>query len=215
MQFDIFDSSNKKVGTAEGADEIFSAEVKPHLLHDVVVSQLAGRRRGTHKTKGRSEVRGGGRKPWKQKGTGRARAGTIRSPLFRGGGVVFGPTPRDYSIKLTKKVKRGALVSALSLKASESALRIIDELNFTEPKTKSALEILKTHGLLDKKVLVVIDGADSTDANGAVEKSFRNIPTVNLVKTEGVNVYDLLNADVIVMTRIAFEKTGERVLGGK
>jgi len=206
MNVDILDSAAKKVGEAELASSVFEVEVKPHLLHDVVVDQLAHRRAGTHKTKGRSEVRGGGSKPWKQKGTGRARAGTIRSPLFRGGGVIFGPTPRSYGGSLNKKVKRAALKSALSVKAAEAAITIVDSFSFAAPKTKEAVTALSALGLSAKKTLVVLGSKDTN-----VEKSFRNIARVNLVRAEGINVYDILNAERVVVTKEALNSIQERL----
>lgn len=206
MKLDIVDTRNKKVGQADLDSSVFEVEVKANLLHDVVVAQLAARRSGTHSTKGRHEVRGGGAKPWKQKGLGKARAGSIRSPIFRGGGVTFGPKPRDYSYNLTKKVKRAALKSALTLKAQEKALIVVDALPFDEPKTKAGVATLEAFGITGKKTLVVTHGV-----NLAVEKSFRNIPSVNLLRSEGVNVYDLLNSEAVVMTKDALTAIQERL----
>jgi large subunit ribosomal protein L4 len=200
MKLDIVDSANKKVGDVDLSATVFEVEVKPHLLRDVVINQLANRRRGTHKAKGRAEVSGGGVKPWKQKGTGRARAGSIRSPLFRGGGITFGPTPRDYSYKTPKKVRRAALRSALSVKAADNALIIVDGFGITEPKTKQAALVLNALGVTDMKTLVVIN-----EANVVIEKSFHNIPRVKVIRVEGVNVYDLLDAQRVVVVADAIE----------
>ena len=206
MNLPIVDISNKKVGDAKLAPAVFEVEIRQNIMRDVVVAQLASRRRGTHNTKTRNEVRGGGAKPWKQKGLGRARAGSVRSPIFRGGGITFGPKPRDYSYSPPKKVRKAALKSALSVKAKEKALIVIDAFSFDEPKTKQAVAALTALKLADKKTLVVIDAA-----NSPVEKSFSNIPTVKLLRAEGVNVYDLLNAENVLITQAALLKLEERL----
>lgn len=205
MQIKLVDTKKKKVGDVELLPSIFEAEVKPHLIHDMVVCQMANRRAGTHSTKGMHEVRGGGRKPWKQKGLGRARAGSIRSPLFRGGGIVFGPKPRDYSYNLTKKAARGALISALSLKQNENALIIVDKLVFKEPKTKLAVKTLGGLGLTGKTLIV------SNNKDDNIDKSFRNIPKVKQILAKAINVYDLINADHVLMTKEALDSIQERL----
>lgn len=206
MDIPVVDISNKKVGQASLSPAVFETEIKPSVIQDVVVAQMASRRSGTHSTKTRNEVRGGGAKPWKQKGLGKARAGSIRSPIFRGGGITFGPKPRNYSYNPPKKVRKSALKSALSLKAKENALIVIDNLPFEEPKTKQAVAALSALEILNKKTLVVIESA-----NAPVEKSFKNIPTVKLIRAEGVNVYDLLNAQIVLLTKAALLKVEERL----
>lgn len=206
MKQPIVDDTNKKVGEVELSPAVFEAEVKPHLIRDVVVWQMARRRRGTSKTKNRSEVRGGGQKPWRQKGLGRARAGSLRSPLFRGGGVVFGPSPRDYGYTIPKKVKKGALRSALTLKAGDGAITVVEKLAMAEPRTKKAVEALRALGVADGKTLIVLDGRDAN-----VELSFRNLPKVKLLQAQALNVYDVLNADRLVFTSQALEMAQERL----
>jgi len=195
----VLDQSGQKVGELALKEEIFSGEVKPHLIHEVVKMQLANRRAGTASTKNRSAVRGGGRKPWRQKGTGRARVGTIRSPLWRGGGVVFGPTPRDYSYKVPKKVRKGALRSAVALKAQEGKLVVVDKFELPEAKTKEFAKILKDLSI--QEGLIVIEGKDEV-----LERSSRNIPSIKVLRVEGLNVYDIMRYDTLVMTQQAIEK---------
>ncbi|MBF0171290.1 MAG: 50S ribosomal protein L4 [Nitrospinae bacterium] len=206
MKTDILDTANKKTGEADLAPSVFEAEIKESLLHDVVLCQLASRRSGTHATKTRAFVSGGGVKPWKQKGTGRARAGSIRSPLFRGGAIIFGPSPRDYGYSLPKKVRAAALRSALSAKAAEKAITVIATVAMDAPKTKQAAAMLAALGLADKKVLLLLD-----TRNEAVEKSFRNIDGVKTMHAAGINVYDILNADALLMTNGALEAITERL----
>jgi len=174
---------------------IFGAEVKPHLLHEVVRMQLAARRQGTANTKGRSEVRGGGKKPWKQKGTGRARQGSIRATQWRHGATVFGPTPRSYALGVSKAVRRQALCAALTDKAQSGALCLLDALALEKPSTKAMRGILQGLGLGERRALVVLPARDET-----VEKSARNLPDVRVLTVRGLNVYDVLRADVLVMT---------------
>lgn len=190
--FDVYDIDNNKVSEIELSDAVFSAEIKEALIYDVVRMQMAFRRRGTASTKGRSDVRGGGRKPWRQKGTGRARAGTIRSPIWRGGGTVFGPNPRSYSYKVPKKVRKAALISALSMKVKEDKMLILRDFPMEEIKTKKFKEALDRFGL--KSVLFVLD-----ESNSVLEKSSRNLKEVKMVRAEGVNVYDLLMYNNLVL----------------
>ncbi|MBI4665448.1 MAG: 50S ribosomal protein L4 [Nitrospinae bacterium] len=197
MLVDVLDLSKKKVGEAELSPSVFEAEVKEGLIHEVVLWQLAKRRAGTHNTKVRSEVSGGGRKPWKQKGTGRARAGSIRSSLWRGGSITFGPRPRDYSYSIPKKVRRGALISALSSKVKENAVVVVDSVALAEPKTKLAALALNNLGL-SGKTLVVVDKIEPNTGLG-----FRNIPRVKLMSAQGLNVYDVLNANNLLITKEA------------
>lgn len=199
---DLLDVKGDKVGEIEISDEVFAGEVKGYLIHDVVVMQLANRRRGTASSKTRAEVSGGGRKPYRQKGTGRARQGTSRSPLQVGGGTVFGPHPRDYRYSLPKKVRRSALRSALAVRYTGSAMKVLDKLDFEKISTKSFSGIMKALSL--SKPLVVIDGKDEN-----VEKSARNIPYVKVLRAEGLNVYDIIRHDQLVFTLPALRKVEE------
>lgn len=196
---DVYDLNNKKVGERELKEEIFSVPVKEHLLYESVKMQLACRRSGAASTKRRSDVSGGGVKPWRQKGTGRARAGSIRSPLWRGGGIVFGPHPKDYSYRIPKSARREALKSALALKLKEGYLKVIKELNLSEIKTKTLLDILKGFDAVDS--LIVIDSRDEK-----VEKSARNLPFTKVIRAEGINVYDILNHKKILLTESSLDK---------
>jgi len=191
------------VGELELNEYVFGIEPNVHVMHQAVVAQLASQRRGTHSTLLRGEVSGGGRKPWRQKGTGRARAGSIRSPLWRGGAIIFGPKPREYGFKLPKKVRRLALRSALSSKVNEQKLIVLEDLSLNEAKTREMVKVLKALNAT-KKALIVTDEYIET-----VERSARNIPGVKTVAVEGMNVYDLLNSDVVVMTKAAVTKTEE------
>ncbi len=188
----VYDIEKSKVSELEVSDSIFGAPIKEHLIYEVVRMQMASRRKGSASTKGRSDVRGGGRKPWRQKGTGRARVGTIRSPIWRGGGIVFGPKPRDYSYKIPKKARKAALMSALSLKVKEDKLLILRDFPMEEIKTEKFKEVLDRFGL--KSVLFVLDKSDPI-----LEKSSRNIKDVKMMRSEGVNVYDLLRYDNLIM----------------
>ncbi|MFH0812369.1 MAG: 50S ribosomal protein L4 [Pseudomonadota bacterium] len=199
----VIDLDNKKVDESHLADEIFGVEVRSHLLHDVVKMQLANRRRGTACTKNRSEVSGGGKKPWKQKGTGRARAGTIRSPLWKGGGTVFGPLPRDYSYKVPKKVRKNALRSAISQKLKENKLVIIDSLHLETKKTKKFVSIMEN--LHIPSALII----DMDNLN--LKLSAGNVPGFKVLNPEGLNVYDILLFDYLVLTRVSLEKIEKRL----
>ncbi len=187
-------------------ERLFGASVNEDLLYRAVRMQRANRRQGTHSTKTRGEVSGGGRKPWRQKGTGRARAGSRRSPLWVGGGTTFGPKPRSYETKLTKKMKQGALFSALSDRTREERLTLIDRIGFEEPKTKAAVELLDRLGL-SESTLVVVGSAEYTRP---VKKSFTNLPGVKCIACGGVNVYDVLRHDHLLMTVGAVEELEER-----
>jgi large subunit ribosomal protein L4 len=201
----IYDKSKKECGSAELPEEIFGAEVKTHLLHHAVVAQLAARRGGNAQTKTRHEVSGGGKKPFRQKGTGRARQGSSRSPVMRGGGTVFGPHPRKYDMKVNRKVMQAALRSALSDKARESALVLVDDLELSEPKTKEFLKVAGALGLTD--ALLVVDGITANLALGT-----RNLRGFKVLPASALNVYDILSYDQLVLTRPALEKITE-VLG--
>ena len=187
-------------------ERLFGASVNEDLLYRAVRMQRGNRRQGTHSTKTRGEVSGGGRKPWRQKGTGRARAGSRRSPLWVGGGTTFGPKPRSYETKLTKKMKQGALFSALSDRASAEQLTLIDRIGFEEPKTKAAVELLDRLGL-SGATLVVVGSAEYTRP---VKKSFTNLPRVKCIACGGLNVYDILRHDHLLMTVGAVEELEER-----
>jgi len=206
---DVVNTQNEKAGSVDLSSAVFESEVKPHLLHAEVRRQLAERRAGTHSTKNRALVSGGGAKPYRQKGTGRARQGTTRAPQFQGGGVVFGPVPRGYSHKLPKKVRGAALKSALSQSLSESSLTVVDGLQVEGFRTKAIVEILGALGL-EGTTLIVIE-----DANVTVEASARNIPGVSVVRAEGVNVYDVLRHKNLLITKAAIEKVEARLSGGK
>ncbi|KZE71979.1 50S ribosomal protein L4 [Paenibacillus polymyxa] len=199
----LFNISGSQVGEIELNDGVFGIEPNKHVLHDAVVMQLASLRQGTHKVKGRSEVRGGGRKPWKQKGTGRARQGSIRAPQWVGGGTVFGPTPRSYAYKLPKKVRRLAIKSALSSKVIENEIIVLDALTLNGPKTKEFAAILNNLKA-DRKALIV---APSYDDNVAL--SARNIPGVKFVAADGINVLDVLGHDKLIITKEAVQKVEE------
>ncbi|WP_175986354.1 50S ribosomal protein L4 [Bacillus sp. Marseille-Q1617] len=199
----LFNQTGSKVGDIELNDSVFGIEPNKHVLFEAVLMQRASLRQGNHKVKNRSEVRGGGRKPWRQKGTGRARQGSIRSPQWRGGGTVFGPVPRSYSYKLPKKVRRLAIKSALSSKVVEENILVLEALSFDAPKTKEFANVLK--GLsLNAKTLVVTDGLDEN-----VALSARNIPGVTVVPADGISVLDVLGHDKLVMTKSAVEKVEE------
>ena len=192
----VYNIEGKEVGTIDLNDAVFGVEVNEHLVHMAVVSQLANKRQGTQKAKTRSEVSGGGRKPWRQKGTGHARQGSIRAPQWTGGGVVFAPTPRDYTIKLNKKEKRAALKSALSSRVEEKKFIVIDELNFDEIKTKKFQNVLNS--LEVSKALVVLE-----DGNKNAELSARNIANVKTAHSNTINVYDILKYNTVIATKAA------------
>ncbi|MEH7307049.1 50S ribosomal protein L4 [Neobacillus drentensis] len=199
----LLNQAGSQVGDIELNDSVFGIEPNQHVLFEAIIMQRASLRQGTHKTKIRSEVRGGGRKPWRQKGTGRARQGSIRSPQWRGGGTVFGPTPRSYSYKLPKKVRRLAIKSALSSKVLEENILVLDLLTFDAPKTKEFKTVL--NGLsVDKKALIV-----TADLEENVALSARNIPGVTVVTADGINVLDVVNHDKLIMTKAAVEKVEE------
>ena len=192
----VYNMEGKEVDSIELNDSIFGVEINEHLVHMAVLQQLANNRQGTQKAKTRSEVRGGGRKPWRQKGTGHARQGSTRSPQWTGGGVVFAPVPRDYSFKLNKKEKRAALKSALTSRVAENKFVVVDELKFDEIKTKKFAEVLKN--LQVEKALVVLNDMDKN-----VIKSAANIPTVKTTQTNELNVFDVLKYDTVVVTKAA------------
>jgi large subunit ribosomal protein L4 len=199
----LYNQSGSQVGEIELNDSVFGIEPNKHVLFEAVLMQRASLRQGTHKTKIRSEVAGGGRKPWRQKGTGRARQGSIRSPQWRGGGTVFGPVPRSYSYKLPKKVRRLAIKSALSSKVLEANILVVENLAFDAPKTKEFTKVLQGLSVTSKALIVTA----SLEENVAL--SARNIPGVTVVEANGINVLDVLNHDKLIMTKAAVEKVEE------
>ena len=198
----VYNMEGKEVGTIELNDAVFGVEINEHLVHMAVVLQLANNRQGTQKAKTRAEVSGGGRKPWRQKGTGHARQGSIRAPQWKGGGVVFAPVPRDYSFKINKKEKRAALKSVLTDKVQGGNLIVVDELKFDEIKTKNFVNVMKN--LKVEKGLVVLGESDTN-----VIMSGRNVANVNTALVNTINVYDILNAKTLVLTKDAVNKIEE------
>jgi large subunit ribosomal protein L4 len=196
---DVFDIEKKKVAQVELNDAIFGAEVNEAVVYDVIKMQMAARRSGTSSTKTRSDVSGGGKKPWRQKGTGRARAGTTRSPIWRGGGIVFGPHPRDYSISIPKKVRKKALISVLSMKLKEDKMVILKDFPMEKISTKAFKNIVDLFGF--KKALFVLD-----DKNEVLLKSSRNIRNIKMIRSEGINVYDVLNCEHLVLLEPSVKK---------
>ena len=196
MNVSVYNIEGKEVGTIELSDAVFGVEVNEHLVHMAVVAQLANKRQGTQKAKTRSEVSGGGRKPWRQKGTGHARQGSTRAPQWTGGGIVFAPTPRDYTIRLNKKEKRLALKSALTSRVQENKLIVVDELKFDEIKTKNFQAVL--NNLKVNKALVVLNDNDQN-----VVLSARNIPEVKTALTNTINVFDILKYNTLIVTKDA------------
>lgn len=199
----VYNMEGSEVGKMDLNDDVFAAKVNEHLMHMAVVLQLANKRQGTQKAKTRSEVRGGGKKPWRQKGTGHARQGSIRAPQWTGGGVVFAPTPRDYSFKMNRKEKAAAIRSALTSRVDEEKFLVMDSLKFDEIKTKKMVGVL--NALKVKKALVVLDGED----NANVELSARNIEGVRVVPFNAISVYDILKYETVVITKNAVSKIEE------
>jgi large subunit ribosomal protein L4 len=193
---DVRSASGGKSGSVELPDEVFGVQINVPVMHRVVRAQLAAARAGTHSTKTRAEVRGGGKKPWRQKGTGRARQGSIRAPQWTGGGVAFGPTPRDHSLRVNKKEKVLALRSALTDRRAGDNLVVLDALDFDEPKTRRAVELIEALDLAGRRLLFVVDGLEE-----AAIKSLRNLQTVHIVTFDQLNTYDVLASDVVVFTR--------------
>jgi large subunit ribosomal protein L4 len=192
----------------ELAPAIFEAQINVPVMHQVVVAQMAARRAGTRDTKTRGDVRGGGKKPYRQKGTGRARQGSIRAPHYAGGGIVWGPHPRDFAVKVPKKMRAAALRSALSDRAKEDRIAVVDELSFEVPKTKDAIELLRAIDIKGS-VLLVLDARDEN-----VERSFRNIPRIHMIGVDQLNTYDVLARDWVLFTRSALDKVNARAQDG-
>jgi large subunit ribosomal protein L4 len=203
---DVVTAGNRKAGSVDLDPSIFEAPVRPHLFHAEVRRQLAKRRSGTHSTKNRAAVSGGGIKPWKQKGTGRARQGTIRAPQWAGGGVVFGPVPRSYEHALPKKVRKAALRGALSHQLREGNIKVVDQLALSEYKTKRVAKLLHDLSLEDAPVLIVIAAEDPF-----LERSARNLPNVSVLRVAGLNVYDVLRHRRLLLTKAAVAAIGERL----
>ena len=196
---DVFDIEKKKVAQVDLNDAVFGAEINEAVVYDVVKMQMASRRSGTSSTKTRSDVRGGGKKPFKQKGTGRARAGTTRSPIWRGGGIVFGPHPRDYSFSVSKKVRKKALISVLSMKLKEDKMVILKDFPMEKISTKTFKNVVDLFGF--KKTLFVLD-----NNNEVLLKSSRNIRNIKMIRSEGINVYDVLNCEHLVLLEPSIKK---------
>ncbi|WP_094607426.1 50S ribosomal protein L4 [Sporomusa silvacetica DSM 10669] len=199
----VYDMTGAKTGEMELNDSVFGVEINEAVVHQAVVMQLASQRQGNHATKTRSMVRGGGRKPWKQKGTGRARSGSIRSPLWVGGGVAFGPHPRSYKFSMPRKARRLAIKSALTAKVNDGELLIVESINFAEPKTKDVVNFLGNFEAPAKALIITVDNDEN------VAKSSRNIPGVKAIGTIGLNVFDLLHHDKVLVTKEAVAKIEE------
>ena len=205
-ELNISNASGDVVGSLKIDDSIANYEPKTQVVHDVVVAYMANQRSGTASTKTRNEVNGSTKKPWRQKGTGRARAGSIRSPLWKGGGTVFGPRPRDFGKNVTRKVKKVAMKSVFADKLASQAVVVIDSISFEEPKTKQMMSLLESLGVADQKVLIVKSGVDL-----AVVKSANNIPNVNVVTVADVNVYEMLNCEKVLIEKDAVEILTQRL----
>ena len=203
MKIPVLNKKGKTIEEISVSPEVFEEKGNEAVVHQVIRAQLAAARRGTAKTKTRAEVSGGGRKPWRQKGTGRARIGSIRAPHWVGGGTVFGPLPRDYSFHVPRKMRRLALRSILSAKAREGRLIVIDDFGLSEPKTKEAAKILKNLNVTDKAIVMVDKGQE------VIEKSVRNIASVKVIYSSEINAYDLLDNEYLVMTRAALNSVEE------
>lgn len=207
MEIKVYDMNGAESGTIELNDNIFAIPVNPVVLHEAVKQYLANQRQGTQSTLTRTEVRGGGKKPWRQKGTGRARQGSIRAPQWIHGGIALGPKPRSYKIAMNKKAKRLAMKSALSSRVADNKLIVVDSLTFDAPKTKKMAEVLKALNAAGQKALIVVD--QSSEANNNVVNSARNIEGVKTLYVNTLNVYDIIKHDVLIMTKDAVNKTEE------
>lgn len=205
-KIELKDQKNKKVGTVDVSSGVFDVIIKEHLVQQYVTLQMASRRSGTASTKSnKGDLHGSGKKPWRQKGTGRARAGNTRSPIWRGGMTVFGPTPRDFSFKMSKKNKKIALRSVLTERTQNQNLSVLDDLSLGEPKTKEALKLLKAFGLPKRTLFLILD------KNPNLELAVRNLPQTNVLRVEGLNVFDILMHEKIVCTQDALKKIEERL----
>ncbi len=199
----VYNMNGEKIEDLKVSDDIFNTEISKAVVHQALVRQQANMRRGTHSTKTRGEVRGGGRKPWRQKGTGRSRHGSIRSPLWRGGGITFGPRPRDYSKKMPKKMRKLAICSVLTDKVSQEKMIAMDEIKFETPKTKDFIAMMKKLGMEENALFVI------GDKNFGVEESASNLPDVKVITLDIINVYDILKYDRLVMTKDAISRVEE------
>jgi large subunit ribosomal protein L4 len=208
MNVGVLGATGEKRGEVSLDDAVFGAKVNMPLMHQVVLAQLAAARAGTHSTKTRGEVRGGGAKPWRQKGTGRARHGSVREPQWKGGGATFGPKPRDHSVNIPKKMKASALRSAVSVRAREGKLFVVDGIDAEKPRTKQAAASLKAWNI-EGKVLLVLTRDETT-----VAFSFRNLPSVHVIEENQLNVYDVMNADNLIFSKSAVDAFQARVTGG-
>lgn len=208
MQLDVVDTQGNKVGQIDVADDVFGCEVKEHLLWEMVKAQRAARRAGTHDTKTRADVRGGGKKPYRQKGTGGARQGSTRAPHYVGGGVVFGPHPRSYAYTVPKKVKKAALASALSLRAQEKKIVVVEGLSFETPKTKEMAAVLKALGLPSALIVSAKEAVNTT-------KSVRNLKDAKCLPPEGLNVYDILDHEGLVISKDVIRAIEGRVVASE
>ena len=206
-EFDVYSTEGQKVGSVKLNAKIFNGKVNKTLMHDAVKMHLANQRLGAASTKNRSEVAGGGKKPWKQKGTGRARAGSIRSPLFKGGGVIFGPRPKDYSYSMPKKAKKGALISAINAKMNNDEILFIEDIKLDNIKTKNFVTIFKKLKMDKKKLLVVVNELDKSTVLSA-----RNIKNICLKAADNFNMYDVLLAERLIITKSSLEKINKRVV---
>jgi large subunit ribosomal protein L4 len=204
MQLPVLNMAGERIGEVELSDAIFAAPINNGLMHQALVRQLANARLGTHKTKTRGEVRGGGRKPWRQKGTGRARQGSIRASQWVGGGTAFGPQPRSYTQKMPKKMRQAALRGALSAKASGEQIIVVDDLSMDAPKTKAMLNALTTWGVQDRNTLLVLP-----ERNMMIERSARNLPKVKTLLTGYLNIQDLLGYDVLILSKASVDQIHE------
>ncbi len=204
MELKLYNKEGSEIGTVKLSDELFGAEPNQYVVHQYVVNYLSNQRQGTASTKGRSDVRGGGKKPYRQKGTGRARAGTIRSPLWRGGGTVFGPAPKSYFSKFPRRMKRLAQISAFSDKAQNDGIRVVDDLTLEEIKTRALVKILDNLGLEDKRCLILDEGQSQN-----LIMSARNLKRAKYTRAALANAYDILNADVLLFTKAGLEKAEE------
>lgn len=209
-EFVVLNSNGDQIKEIPVNEDLFQGRINEHVVHEAITAQLAAKRQGNASTKGRSEVRGGGRKPWRQKGTGRARHGSIRSPLWVGGGITFGPKPRSYKKKINKKTKKLALRSILSAKYDAGEIKVVEKLSFTEPKTQEAAKFLNNLDLKDKKVLVILPEKDKN-----AYLSIRNIENAKTMVIDGINAYDLLDNEMIIIPEDALGRLEEVLLNGK
>jgi large subunit ribosomal protein L4 len=204
VELKLYNLLGQETGKIEGEEKIFNVKYSAALIHQVLRGFRAAQRTGSHSTKTKGEVRGGGKKPWKQKGTGRARAGSIRSPLWNGGGVIFGPKPRDYSFSLPKKMKKAAYRAVISSRYAADSIRVVEDLNFDSPKTKEMVKILKAFNFENKKALMVL-----SDNQRNIKLAGRNIPKLSTLRADNLNIYELLNSEILIIQKEAVKKLEE------